>query len=579
MVRSTVNVGRTNGYTHFLALGVFVAFGLLVHIALRIAGLCSERCLDEHEELLIFWSCAFSGLYAASTCPRNWEQLTCKGIRVADAVPDPLVGTCISGLWSLASQLPRWCVFERRPRTYWQLLAAVTLAACALLALVSTYMLLSTPCGLHVDKATIWFALGCLVSAQAVAGQIIRFFHAGGCTGFRVVAGPLIMVLSCLGASVVHNADDWSALCWACSALFACAVVCGGIATHLPEEICSNSVLFERARSSNLTSGVCGTFRSVKRYTKTWRGTLMMCAVNSTISAWVYRPWTGQSYTDHYVSRLPHRGTFDTLHIASPETSCCIIFVLATLSFGTSVVSILSDRCRQDKKLQGGTFPTLPMDRHFRGVTALKIGMIIVKTDFLMTYGNADAHEVPTILQVVSIALTVVCANWSVIRMLQSALDISHEFSGMFRYPVTLWRASITCLFVWHAMNAMLLLLAVFDVLDIEHVLGVAIPSPQHVSWLGVLLPVGTQWLYMGNELALVLSSKVSNPRVFAAVQSRQGTVIVATCGAVGIPMTMICKVIMWLLHCRNRKLGLHGDIAWETYICFAVSITFVCGG
>merc|ERR1712066_812366 len=115
-----------------------------------------------------------------------------------------------------------------------------------------------------------------------------------------------------------------------------------------------------------------------------------------------------------------------------------------------------------------------------------------------MVYADSKSDGAATIMQVVSIAFTAVCANWSVISMLLAALDISHEFSGMFRYPVTLWRASITCLFVWHAMNAMLLLLAVFDVLDIGHVLGVAIPSPQHVSWLGVLLPVGTQWLYMG---------------------------------------------------------------------------------
>mmetsp|Transcript_23580 Transcript_23580/g.70833 ORF Transcript_23580/g.70833 Transcript_23580/m.70833 type:complete len:288 (-) Transcript_23580:31-894(-) len=271
--------------------------------------------------------------------------------------------------------------------------------------------------------------------------------------------------------------------------------------------------------------------------------------------------------------------SFTPLHIGSADTSCRIILALATLSFCICVVSMVSDRCKKSSGLQGSAVPRLPMDRHFRCITAAKVGMIIVKTDFLMTYTDSKASGWVTIMQVISIASTVVCANWSIISMFQAALDISHEFAGMFRYPVTLWRVSITCLLLWNSMNGVLLLFAVLDVVGIEHFLGVDIPSPQDLSWLGVVMPVGSKWLYIGNELALVLSSKFSHPQVFAAVQSRQGIVIVATVGAVGTPMTMLCKGGMWLLHCNNRKLGLQEGLQWETCVCAAVSVIFMCGG
>uniref|UniRef100_A0A7S2NBU2 Uncharacterized protein n=1 Tax=Zooxanthella nutricula TaxID=1333877 RepID=A0A7S2NBU2_9DINO len=256
-----------------------------------------------------------------------------------------------------------------------------------------------------------------------------------------------------------------------------------------------------------------------------------------------------------------------------------LIFGMALSSLCICVVSILSDRYKQQHMWQGNAFLHFPRDTHFRCITAMKVGMVIVKIDFLMTYAKPKDHGAATIMQVISIAFSLVCANWSIIGMLNAALDISHEFAGMFRYPVALWRSSIMCLVLWHSVTGLLLLLAVGDVIGIEKfVFGAHIPSPQDLSWLGVVLPLMSKWLYMGNELALVLSSRLSHPQVFAAVQSRQGIAIVATVGAIGTPMTMLCKTAMWLFYCENRKVGVDDITGWETWLCIVVSGLFIIG-
>jgi len=135
------------------------------------------------------------------------------------------------------------------------------------------------------------------------------------------------------------------------------------------------------------------------------------------------------------------------------------------------------------------------------------------------------------------------------------------------------------CLLLWNSMCGILLLCVVFNAIGTERVIGVDPPSPQELSWLGVVLPLGTKWLYVGNELTLVLSSKLSEPKVFAAVQSRQGVGVLVTVGAVGTPMTMVLKATIWLYYCENRKLGLQDGVDWHVWVCFAVTMTFIGGG
>merc|ERR1711920_584631 len=121
---------------------------------------------------------------------------------------------------------------------------------------------------------------------------------------------------------------------------------------------------------------------------------------------WVYRPWVARTFRDRYgsMTQSKRQSAITPLRIGSGVASLRIVLVLAMLSFCVSAGSVWSDRRRQRNTGDNGLLPVLPMDKHFRCITALKAGMILVKTDFLMTYADTRAFGGQTVMQVMSIA-------------------------------------------------------------------------------------------------------------------------------------------------------------------------------
>merc|ERR1712183_684562 len=82
------------------------------------------------------------------------------------------------------------------------------------------------------------------------------------------------------------------------------------------------------------------------------------------------------------------------------------------------------------------------------------------------------------------------------------------------------------------------------------------LPSAFTTSWIGVMMPLMSCWVYVANELVLVLASKLSRPPWFAATNSTQGLRVIVAVAAVCVPAQMVIKLFLWSSFCANRRLG-----------------------
>merc|ERR1712066_1102300 len=132
------------------------------------------------------------------------------------------------------------------------------------------------------------------------------------------------------------------------------------------------------------------------------------------------------------------------------------------------------------------------------------------------------------------------------------------------------WCSVLVCMLLWYFLNAAVMVSAVYA----------AVPRRHEISWLGVTLPLASIWVYVANELVLLLASKLSRPPMFAATASIQGLRVAVVFVAIVVPAQVVIKFVWWLSFCPNRDVDFHEAFpSWIAYFCFPFTLLLVVLG
>eukprot|EP00449_Zooxanthella_nutricula_P046708 CAMPEP_0198609074 /NCGR_PEP_ID=MMETSP1462-20131121/156211_1 /TAXON_ID=1333877 /ORGANISM="Brandtodinium nutriculum, Strain RCC3387" /LENGTH=804 /DNA_ID=CAMNT_0044340879 /DNA_START=80 /DNA_END=2495 /DNA_ORIENTATION=+ len=291
----------------------------------------------------------------------------------------------------------------------------------------------------------------------------------------------------------------------------------------------------------------------VKATLPSWRASHVMYCLNALMSVLIYGPLWSRMYT-HFTmeSGLELERAMWRTTVVDVRTRRIMTVAMSCLAIVVGLASLLTDRWRERASWEGALFfRFVPIDRHFRTLVLLKCGVLATKIDLLLVRSGTEAHQpVHLVLQLISIATTAGLASWNTIKLHATALDLIGEFNDTFRSPATLLRATRLGTVMWYFWTAVFLsIVATSDGLGDSHFLAVR-------DALGFYVWVNIFWLIASNELTLLISSKVSRPQVFEAVQSPTGLRAVLAYISIAAPLKVYCSV------CHPGWSG-HGASLW----------------
>eukprot|EP00449_Zooxanthella_nutricula_P019940 CAMPEP_0198531260 /NCGR_PEP_ID=MMETSP1462-20131121/26837_1 /TAXON_ID=1333877 /ORGANISM="Brandtodinium nutriculum, Strain RCC3387" /LENGTH=619 /DNA_ID=CAMNT_0044261151 /DNA_START=65 /DNA_END=1921 /DNA_ORIENTATION=- len=306
------------------------------------------------------------------------------------------------------------------------------------------------------------------------------------------------------------------------------------LATETPDLVCSTAPVFtwEPTVVKFLACGCLTEARQkIKDFLPTWRCAVLAHCLNSMLSLLIYGPlWADVQYLP---DEGPHEWQSRRGGLAARQVG---ILVMSFVALYVSSSSLLTDRWREREGWTGTSwFRFLPIDRHFRSLVALKCGIACAKVDLLLSFSTGPAQHVGILtLQLISITTTAALASWNTIKMHSAALDTVGEFGDVFRFPAALLRISTLATIMWYVIVGVLLVVVAVSRAQSQRV-------PRYCNIFGVFVMVNVFWLVANNELVLLISSKLSSPRVFAALQSPTVLKAILAFIAVVQPYQMFC--------------------------------------
>uniref|UniRef100_A0A7S2PSV3 Uncharacterized protein n=1 Tax=Zooxanthella nutricula TaxID=1333877 RepID=A0A7S2PSV3_9DINO len=377
-------------------------------------------------------------------------------------------------------------------------------------------------------------------------------------TGCRVVA-PYLAMLTVYRASLVYRHAthvSWDGRPIGAVGAGLAAMVLAILASEAPDRVCSASPMFMYTPSvvkALRCSSLAGVRQWLKATLPSWRASHVMYCLNALMSVLIYGPLWSRMYT-HFTmeSGLELERAMWRTTVVDVRTRRIMTVAMSCLAIVVGLASLLTDRWRERASWEGALFfRFVPIDRHFRTLVLLKCGVLATKIDLLLVRSGTEAHQpVHLVLQLISIATTAGLASWNTIKLHATALDLIGEFNDTFRSPASLLRATRLATVAWYCWTAVLLsIVATSDGLGDSHFLAVR-------DALGFYVWVNIFWLIASNELTLLISSKVSRPQVFEAVQSPTGLRAVLAYISIAAPLKVYCSV------CHPGWSG-HGASLW----------------
>jgi len=373
-------------------------------------------------------------------------------------------------------------------------------------------------------------------------------------TGCRVVA-PYLAMLTVYRASLVYRHAthvSWDGRPIGAVGAGLAAMVLAILASEAPDRVCSASPMFMYTPSvvkALRCSSLAGVRQWLKETLPSWRASHVVYCLNAMLSVLIYGPLWSRMYAQFTMES--ERSMWRTTMV-DVRTRRMMTVAMSCLAIMVGLASLFADRWRERVNWEGvSCFRFVPTDRHFRTLVVLKCGVLATKIDLLLVRSGAEAHQpMLLVLQLISIATTAGVASWNTIKLHATALDLIGEFNDTFRSPASLLRATRLATVAWYCWTAVLLsIVATSDGLGHSYIRAVR-------DTLGFYVWVNMFWLIASNELTLLISSKVSRPQVFEAVQSPTGLRAVLAYIFVFAPWSVYCTV------CHAGWSG-HGGFLW----------------
>jgi len=256
-----------------------------------------------------------------------------------------------------------------------------------------------------------------------------------------------------------------------------------------------------------------------------------------------------------------------------------LTITFSAMSIAAAGLNLIEDTCLGSARFHGLAM-WLPLDRHFRLLTLLKATLLWLKMELLVfTCFSCEGEMVLWLLtgQLLSVLFTSVVACISTISMFGLARKIE-SFRDQYRRPQLLWTSAMVCLLMLTLVNSVMMVSKVFG----EDSTLIALLHER--GCVGILLNLGQTYYFpffcMGNEAALSISSKASNPQVFAGLDSPRGVWVWSVYVAAKFPMEILvnCVECQFLTPSYFSNLFLFGNTWVEPMYGYATLVLVVAG-
>jgi len=355
-----------------------------------------------------------------------------------------------------------------------------------------------------------------------------------------------------------------------------------------PTRIRSTSPMYKVVDLETL-SGCSGAWKRFTLWLSTWRGANIVYLANGWFTLLGY--WSSR---EALVVNI--RGTLRDEYADGQGKWYKGVHIIDTLCFlAVCSIAVSSFNLFEDTVLVGANkkcsrlWNWLPFDRHFRLLTVLKVALLWLKMELLVftCWGCKDSMSSGfMVFQITSIVLTSLITCYSSLALLAIAKRI-HGFGDLYRMPKLMWSSVTVGVVTLTTVNAAMM---ICKFLGPENML---IRVLHEKGCVGVLLNLGQTYYVpffcLSNEAALSISSKASNPKVFAGLTSSRGVWALCVYCAAKFPVEIVvnCVECQFLLPSYMSSLFLFSEswvepmygYATLLLICSGVAAYVACGG
>lgn len=575
---TSIHMYLIGGLTQLL----LVTFALLLALVLYLASLFTSW---RTSSIVSLWSLQFIIVNATMSCIMHPNALHCHQDRPADDFVPKLrfvarrgdVPMYLTWAWLFLTFLRCFRLPKVPPSTRVEISICICLTFCMAQIIICPILLLKETSCFKMGFATANFSIGCLMVVPVMINEMTHFLRTGDGTGCRalLLVPVAFTVTRFVGLARLGLLEKETCLVMA---LAFGTTVSLHVATSVREDVCSSSPLYVKNHTRE-NSRFTDRLHDWTERLRTWRAINLAYMVNATVSLFVYgffwdnqgmRQVVNTTHTSMLALMPLHMG--DGKRHLGRET----VLGLASISVLAVAANVLIDWSKV-RGVRDGCWLAMfwPTDRHFRFLTVLKVNMLLAKVDMLLcqatTLKGLGGPTKMEWLQIFSIVSTFAMASLSVISMFGVALSVI-SFSDVFRFPRILWRATMASVLLLHACGAALLLTKDNAFLSL---------TVLDTGWAGVLLGWGSVWFLAANEVALFLSSRVSWPRVFAALQSPRGVRALVTYIAITLPMSLLVSLMDFISFCpvvRKSLQPLHVSFYMAVFTFLSLSFILLCG-